>query len=129
MCGNLEAEKRLLCDDHLIYALSYDDLLKEKNYLVTRMNMIDEKKRDLIKQRAILETLSGKVTKRIKELRNADNNKRAEENKTEKKIKLLNSVVVILSELGIDTTKVNEEIKKLKGLPETDPNMNTFGRL
>ena len=46
--------------------------------------MIDEKKRDLIKQRAILETLSGKVTKRIKELRNADNNKRAEENKTEK---------------------------------------------
>lgn len=92
------------------------------------MNMIDEKKRDLIKQRAILETLSGKVTKRIKELRNADNNKRAEENKTGKKVKLLNSVVVVLSELGIDTTQINEEIRKLKGLPESDPNMNTCGR-
>lgn len=126
MCVGIEAEKKLLCDDHLIYALSLDDLLKEKSYLVMRMSMIDEKKRDLVKQRQILESLSGKVSKRIAELRNADNNSRAEENKTDKKIKLLKSVVVLLNELQIDTTKINEEIHKLKGCgPEPDPNMNT----
>lgn len=122
MCGNLEAEKRLLCDDHLIYALSYDDLLKEKNYLVTRMNVIDEKKRDLIKQKTILETLSGKITKRIKEMQSADNNKKMDdESKKVKRLELLESVGHILSELEIDTTKIDEEVRKLKELPKIDP--------
>ena len=113
---NLEAEKRLLCDDHLIYALSYDDLLKEKNYLVTRMNAIDEKKRDLIKQRAILETLSGKVTKRIKELNKKDNDSRCVKNNNIKRLKLLECVRNVLEELDIDTTDVKKQICKLRNI-------------
>lgn len=115
-----QIEQDLLTNKNIVENLSYDDLLKEKHYLACRMEDIENKKRDLCKQRALLQSISSKITKRIKELNKLDNDKKAQENKDFKRVLLLEKIQDVLKELKIDPAKINEELAKLKQCEPTE---------
>ena len=124
MCELNGIEKRLLENDDFINNLTYDGLLQEKHYLVSRMEEINERKRDLCKQYLLLESLCSKISKRIKVLKKNDNEKKAQNNKDYKRFLLLTKIQDILNELNIDPKKISEEIEKIKGCKEESSNEN-----